>query len=62
MVTSTVDSFQFIITLTYVISVINSFRHSINIYFESGPIRVTENTGIMRQRKMYSLCSRQMIF
>ena len=62
MITNVADSFQFIITFTFITSEVNSFRHSVNIYFKSGPISVTENTGIMRQRKMCSLRSRQMIF
>lgn len=52
MITNIVDSFQFVITFTYSMSEINSFRHSISIYFGSGPISVTDNAGIMRQRKI----------
>lgn len=62
MITNIADSFQSIVTFTFITSEVNSFRHPTNIYFKSGPTSVTENTGIMRQRKMYSLCSRHMIF
>ena len=51
MITNVVDSFQFIVTFTFIISEINSLRLSVNIYFKSGPTSVTGNTGIMRQRK-----------
>lgn len=47
--------FQFIITFTCIISEINLLRHSVNINFESGPISVTENRGIMGQRNMLFL-------
>lgn len=53
-----VDSFWSIITSTCIISEIDLCRHSIHIYVESSPTSFTENIGIMRLEKLYSLGSK----